>query len=103
MQQILIGTNSLDTLYDIHVEGDVEPNPTYSGYRAVLKILSCQAQAKVCRDLGRVTLGSDSAETVPAGGTAVVDGRDYRLACFPFIENVCLSSGVLNCPTYQLV
>ncbi len=31
VQQILIGTNSLDTLYDIHVEGDVEPNPTYSG------------------------------------------------------------------------
>lgn len=89
VQQILIGTNSLDTLYDIHVEGDeVEPNPTFSGYRAVLKILSARHKQQRVETLGRVTLGSDGAETVPAGGTAVVDGVVYLTSCFP--ENVAV-------------
>lgn len=89
MLQILIGTNSLDTLYDIHVEGDeVEPNPTFSGYRAVLKILSARHKQRCVETLGRVTLGSDGAETVPAGGTAVVDGVVYLTSCF--LENVAV-------------
>lgn len=103
MQQILIGTNSLDTLYDIHVEGDVEPNPAFSGYSAVLKILSARHKQRYVETLGRVTLGSDSAETVPAGGTVVVDGVVYLTSCFP--ENVALigCSELSNLPSGLIV
>lgn len=41
VRQILIGTNSLDALYDVHVlERNFKPKPAFNGYRAVLNILN---------------------------------------------------------------
>lgn len=57
VQQILIGTNSLDALHDIHIEGDdVEPNPTFKWYHTVLKILSARHQQRCVETLGHVTV-----------------------------------------------
>nr|XP_055074659.1 uncharacterized protein LOC129454170 [Misgurnus anguillicaudatus] len=74
VQQILMGTNSLDALYDVHAQGDLELNPAFNGYRAVLKILSARHKQRCAEVLGHVTLRGDNPEIVPAGRTVVFDG-----------------------------
>lgn len=98
VQQILIGTNSLDALYDTHAKGDFELNPAFHGYRAVLKILSARHE-QMCEEVpGCVTLEGGNPETVPAGSTAVFDGVVH-------LNNSCLKglaviepAGVSNLP-----
>ncbi|KAK7922046.1 hypothetical protein WMY93_008948 [Mugilogobius chulae] len=74
--QILIGMNTLDPLYEQHVQTEfVHYVPVMQGYRAVLNLLQCRYQkSKDCND-GVVRLANNRIPTViPAGETVVVEG-----------------------------
>lgn len=72
---VLIGTNTLDLLYELHRDTCPEEyEPSQYGYKAVLKILGLRHRQ--CKDnrLGLVTsLGKDP-QLVPAGQTVVLEG-----------------------------
>lgn len=69
---ILIGTNTLDVLYEQHLNADP---PTYQpssfGYRVVLKTLETRRKQQTSGVLGHVRLKSSVPEIVAAGQTVV--------------------------------
>lgn len=73
--QILIGTNSLDTLYSSYTQENAgSPQASFYGYRAVLKTLKIRQEQACNGNLGRVKVKGNTPEVVPAGSTVVLEG-----------------------------
>eukprot|EP00064_Thunnus_orientalis_P023816 superscaffoldBa00009410_g24077 len=72
---VLIGTNTLDVLYDIYSKTGMTHQPTPHGYRAVLKILEVRhKRANDIEPCGVVRLHGKSSQIIPAGETVVLEG-----------------------------
>ena len=72
---MLIGTNTLDIMYEQYSETDVARHQSSPhGYRAVLKILSLRQKERTDGHLGSVRLHGNSAEVIPAGQRVVMEG-----------------------------
>ncbi|CAJ1057667.1 unnamed protein product [Xyrichtys novacula] len=72
---ILIGTNTLDVLYEMYIESASETQqPTAQGYKAVLKVLELRHRQSKDGNLGLVKLHGKGAQLVPAGQTVVLEG-----------------------------
>lgn len=72
---VLIGTNTLDVLYNICSESGVKHQPIPHGYRAVLKVLEVRHnQTTHSEPEGVVKLLGKSTQIVPAGKTVVLEG-----------------------------
>ncbi|KAJ8339479.1 hypothetical protein SKAU_G00362650 [Synaphobranchus kaupii] len=75
MSSVLIGTNTLDVLYDQYA--DIAPQNCESlpyGYRVILKTLEIRKRQSVDSSLGKVRLRSTDSETIAAGQTKVLEG-----------------------------
>ncbi|KAL1274976.1 hypothetical protein QQF64_027790 [Cirrhinus molitorella] len=74
--QILVGTNSLDVLYDKCAQ-DCAANvkSSFHGYQAVLKVLEARWRQASSETLGYVKFMGNAPEIVPSGGTVVLDGH----------------------------
>lgn len=73
--QILIGTNTLDVVYEMYTESNHDSHePIPYGYRAVLKVL--ELRQKQCSDgnIGLLRVHGKNKETIPAGKTVVLEG-----------------------------
>lgn len=65
---VLIGTNTLDVLYDIYSKAGMTHQPIPHGYRAVLKILEVRhKQANSTEPYGVLRLQGRSSQVIPAG------------------------------------
>lgn len=72
---VLIGTNTLDVLYDMYFEaGLTRHQPIPHGYRAVLKCLELRQKQTNNSQPSVVTLQGRSSKVIPAGETVVVEG-----------------------------
>lgn len=72
---VLIGTNTLDVLYDMYFEaGLTRHQPIPHGYRAVLKCLELRQKQTNNSQPSVVTLQGRSSKIIPAGETVVVEG-----------------------------
>lgn len=76
VEQVLIGTNALDTLYvDLHTDPKFSTfQPLPYGYRAVLKILEIRHKSSSSCNLGWAKMIGKTPEVVPAGQTVVLEG-----------------------------
>uniref|UniRef100_A0A3B3R4V1 Gypsy retrotransposon integrase-like protein 1 n=1 Tax=Paramormyrops kingsleyae TaxID=1676925 RepID=A0A3B3R4V1_9TELE len=72
-EQVLIGTNTLDVLYT-HFQPFSTFQPSFYGYRAVLKILETRQRSTSSRTLGWARMIGKMPEMVPAGQTVVLTG-----------------------------
>nr|XP_061828743.1 uncharacterized protein LOC133614632 [Nerophis lumbriciformis] len=79
---VLIGTNTLDTVYDLHSHKRPEFHPVPFGYRAVLKILEIRHKLATDDHQGVLRMQSTEALTIPAGQTVVLDA----FAVCPFLQ-----------------
>lgn len=75
-EQVLIGTNTLDTLYaDIHADPKLSTfQPFACSYRAVLKILKIRHRSSTTCNFGCAKMMGKTPEIVPPGQTAVLEG-----------------------------
>lgn len=71
---VLVGTNTLDTVYTVHSEHTPNFHPVPYGYRAVLKILEQRHKLSKKEHHGIVKLQSARAQTIPAGQTILLEG-----------------------------
>lgn len=72
---VLIGTNTLDVLYDMYSEaGLTYHQPIPIGYRAVLKCLELRQKQTNNSHHSVVTLQGRHSKVIPAGETVVVEG-----------------------------
>ena len=72
---VLIGTNTLDVLFDIYSQAGITHQSLPHGYRAVLKVLEVRhKQANDIESCGVVRLQGKSSQTIPAGETVVLEG-----------------------------
>lgn len=72
---VLIGTNTLDVLYDIYSKAGITHQPVAHGYKAVLKVVEVRhRQANNTDPHGVVRLQGKDAQVVPAGETVVLEG-----------------------------
>ncbi|KAI3376241.1 hypothetical protein L3Q82_016745 [Scortum barcoo] len=75
---VLIGTNTLDVLYDIYSRAGEAYQPVPHGYRAVLKILEVRHKQMMMHDdtapCGVVRLQGNSAQVITAGEMVVLEG-----------------------------
>lgn len=75
MSPVLVGTNTLDVLYDKYSEMDATRHQPYPyGYRAVLKTLAVRQKQRKDGNLGLVRLQGGSPEVIPAGQRVVMEG-----------------------------
>lgn len=75
LSSVLIGTNTLDVLYEQYTEitpQDCESLPY--GYRVVLKTLEIRKRQSIDSSLGKVRLHSTDFEVIAAGQTKVLEG-----------------------------
>lgn len=73
--QVLVGTNSLDVLYSkVAKESRHNPQSSFHGYQAVLKVLEARWKQASSKTLGYLKSSRNSPEVVPAGSTVVLDG-----------------------------
>lgn len=71
----LIGTNTLDVLYETYAETTTDVRPlTSHGYNAVLKVLELRHQQDRNGSMGWVTMHGKDSHLVPAGQMVVLDG-----------------------------
>ncbi|KAK0144383.1 hypothetical protein N1851_017252 [Merluccius polli] len=71
---VLIGTNTMDVLYDTFSEGDsTNYQPAHYGYQAVIKALELRRR-QASNSHGMVKLQEKKPEVVPAGKTVVIEG-----------------------------
>uniref|UniRef100_A0A3B3I4L9 Gypsy retrotransposon integrase-like protein 1 n=1 Tax=Oryzias latipes TaxID=8090 RepID=A0A3B3I4L9_ORYLA len=71
---VLVGMNTLESLYDLGRNSDVFSLPTIPKYRAVLKLLQINHQQNHAGSSGVVKLLSQAPVSVPAGRTVVLEG-----------------------------
>lgn len=71
---VLIGTNTLDVMYDLYCDIPEKQQPTRSGYKAVLKILELRQRENKSSELGLVKMHRKAFQMVPAGQTVVLEG-----------------------------
>lgn len=72
---MLIGTNTLDVLYEMYCEMASETQqPTAHGYKAVLKVLELRQRQSKDGNLGLVKMYGQGPQLVPAGQTMVLEG-----------------------------
>lgn len=72
---MLIGTNTLDVLYEMYCETASETQqPTARGYKAVLKVLELRQRQSKDANLGLVKMHGKDPQLVPAGQTVVLEG-----------------------------
>lgn len=79
---VLIGTNTLDVVYDQHCQSRSEFHPVPFGYRAVHKILEIRRKLTIDDYHGILKLTSTSPQTIPARDTVVLDA----LAVCPLLQ-----------------
>ena len=73
---VLIGTNTLDVLYETYSETMTETQqPEAHGYKAVLKVLELRQRQNQDGNHGLVKMHSTCPQLVPAGQTVVLEGR----------------------------
>ncbi len=83
MHLVLIGTNTLDTLYEEHLKvGSVTFQPSLLGYRAVLNTLRLRYKYDTTGVLGHVRLRDKVPEVMAVGQTVVLQGIAHVLG-FP--------------------
>lgn len=111
---ILIGMNTLETLYDQFWQSDHFPfQPNASGYRAVLQTLQVTYQQSCSDHLGVVTLLSKCPVLIPAGhtvllkGSAKVPAPASQYAVVQHLDSglpggLCFSSCLVTMPTRSL-
>lgn len=95
--QILIGTNTLDVVYEIYTEANPDGHqPVPYGYRTVLKVL--ELRQKQCSDgnIGLVRMHGKDKETIPAGKTVVLEGsvsvKEFHTERYAILEYPSASS-----------
>lgn len=71
---VLIGTNTLDPLYEQFCDGDPLESNAYCGYQQVLKTLQLRQRQNSKGQIGVVRLGRHESGIVPAGQKAVLEG-----------------------------
>lgn len=71
---LLIGTNTLDLLYDEYSTADTDPRALPYGYRVVLKVMQRRNKQKENSSIGLVRLSGKNPEVVPAGQSCVLEG-----------------------------
>lgn len=79
---VLIGTNTLDVVYDQHCQSETKFHPVPFGYRAVHKILEIRRKLTTDDYHGIIKIQSSIPETIPARQTVVLD----CLAICPFLQ-----------------
>ena len=73
--QVLIGTNTLDVLYEQYFEGRATGHqPSLYGYRAVLKTLEARHQQYRAGNVGVVRMLSQTPTLIPAGHSVILEG-----------------------------
>ena len=71
---VLIGTNTMDVLYDTFSEGDsTNYQPAHYGYQAVIKVLELRRR-QASNSHGMVKLQENKPEVILAGKTVVIEG-----------------------------
>ena len=69
---VLIGTNTMDVLYDTFSEGEsTSYQPAYYGYQAVIKVLELRRR-QASYSHGMVKLHGKNSEVIPTGMTVVI-------------------------------
>lgn len=71
---LLIGTNTLDLVYEVYSTTNTAPQAIPYGYRVVLKIMQQRNKQKENSSLGIVRLTGRDPEVVPAGQSCVLEG-----------------------------
>lgn len=72
--QVLIGTNTLDILYDEYLINKPNYQPSLYGYRALLKILELRHQRNQTGSIGVVRMMSHAPTLIPAGHRVLLQG-----------------------------
>lgn len=70
----MIGTNTLDLLYDGYCQNISSFVPTSYGYRAILKILEIRHKYSQDGSLGLINLPGQTLEVIPAYSTVLLEG-----------------------------
>lgn len=70
---VLIGTNTMDVLYNIYSDMSTDYQPAPYGYQAVIKVLELRRR-QATDGCGVVKLQGKSPEVIPAGKTVVIEG-----------------------------
>lgn len=72
---MLIGTNTLDVLFDIYSETDlIDRQPLPHGYRVVFKVIELRRKQASNNHQGVVKMQGKMPQVIPAGETVVVEG-----------------------------
>lgn len=71
---LLIGTNTLDLLYESLSQTDSDLHALPYGYRVVLSVLEQRQKQKETSSLGLVKLSGNESEVIPAGQSRVLEG-----------------------------
>lgn len=71
---LLIGTNTLDILYETFSQTNADPQALPYGYRVVLSVLQQRQKQKENSSLGLVRLSGKESEVIPAGQSRVLEG-----------------------------
>ncbi|KAL6455421.1 hypothetical protein MHYP_G00361230 [Metynnis hypsauchen] len=71
---VLIGTNTLDPLYEQFCDGNPLVSNTYCGYQQVLKTLQLRRKQNSEGQIGVVKLGRHEPSVIPAGQKVVLEG-----------------------------
>lgn len=71
---LLIGTNTLDPLYEQYCDGNPLASNTYCGYQQVLKTLQLRRKQNFEGQIGVVKLGRHEPGIIPAGQKVVLEG-----------------------------
>lgn len=74
---LLIGTNTLDLVYEAYSTTSTALQAIPYGYRVVLKIMQQRNRQKENSSLGLVRLAGREPKTIPAGQSCVVEGTAY--------------------------
>jgi len=93
---VLIGTNTMDVLYDTFSEGEsTNYQPAHYGYQAVIKVLELRRR-QASDSHGTVKLQGKNPEVVPAGKTVVIEGfalvNDFQTERTVVVEHSSSSS-----------
>lgn len=71
---LLVGTNTLDLVYEVYSTTNTAPQAIPYGYRVVLKIMQQRNKQKENSSLGLVRLSGREPKIVPAGQSCVLEG-----------------------------
>lgn len=100
---VLIGTNTLDVLFDLYAETDLtNRQPLPYGYKVVFKMIELRRKQAINNHQGIVKMNGKTPQVIPAGETVVVEGvalvrgfQDERAVVIEYPSSSPLPGGLL--------